>query len=591
MASLNQPRPVFQKTGITTKIEGGERPIPEKTQRSFWSSVRTKHGRQNSSKIGRNDERRPQPSDSPLDPLNWTSLKKNITFVSLLLAVSIVGMQKLQFAPVNSVLATQFSISYTAAVALTGIPFIVSGFAGVGLELISLCIGKRMVYITGAVLMLVGQLWNMHVHDWGQFVGGRILQGIGWGAFALVEGSLREMFFEHELPFRTSMLHGVDIFFTWGTPILGGYLSQSLEGYANEIMIQNIIQAFSILFLIIATPETTFNRHSPPSSNFSSSAVATYYRTTLDPLPYHSKPSIAALLRPIRSLMTPTTVLTFLLCTLPIATAYGFALTLSSILSSSPLFIFPSALGYLFLGPSLLSLLVFTLLSILSRSPISSSTTLPSSSSSLLKTYLKSAVPALLFFLIGTVAFTQYTSTTLQPTLASSANQTIFLVPAGEQLSLRVVSLLLGILVMGAVVLERAGRGIVFSASSPRMADLGEDGGSAMRMQRAYMAWRDVLVGIVVMVMPRWISDGGIGAVGGVEGLRDVGAGVGIVAAVVGGVVVGVLWGCGEKVRACDERVLGGMEVGSLGKAQNDEEWEMEIGRWKKGSFDKEVGV
>jgi nitrate/nitrite transporter NarK len=104
-------------------------------------------------------------------------------------------MQKLQFAPVNSVLATQFSISYTAAVALTGIPFIVSGFAGVVWGLISLCIGKRMVYITAALLMLIGQLWNMHVHDWGQFMGGRILQGVGWGAFAMVEGNLREMFF------------------------------------------------------------------------------------------------------------------------------------------------------------------------------------------------------------------------------------------------------------------------------------------------------------------------------------------------------------------------------------------------------------
>jgi hypothetical protein len=178
---------------------------------------------------------------------------------------------------------------------------------------------------------------------------------------------------------------------------------------------------------------------------------------------------------------------------------------------------------------------------------------------------------------------------TLQPSVASSDTKTIFLVPAGEELSLRVVSLLLGILVMGVVVLERAGRGII--SSSPCKIDLVEDEERGMCMQRAYMAWRDVLVGAVVMVMPRWISEGGIGAVGGVEGLQDVGVGVGIFAAVVGGVVVGLLWAWGEKVRVWDERMLGRMEVQSLGKLQNDEEWEMEITGWKKGSFDKEVGV
>jgi hypothetical protein len=142
---------------------------------------------------------------------------------------------------------------------------------------------------------------------------------------------------------------------------------------------------------------------------------------------------------------------------------------------------------------------------------------------------------------------------------------------------------------MGVVVLERAGRDII--SSSSWKTDLGPDEKRGTCMQRAYMVWRDVLIGIVVMVMPRWISDGGIGAVGGVEGLRDVGVGVGIVAAVVGGVVVGVLWAWGEKVRGWDERILGKREVQSQGKLQNAEAWEMEITGWKKGSFDKEVGV
>jgi hypothetical protein len=47
------------------------------------------------------------------------------------------------------------------------------------------------------VLMLVGAVWNMHVMDsYGQFMGSRVFQGVGWGVFeGLVGECVGEVFF------------------------------------------------------------------------------------------------------------------------------------------------------------------------------------------------------------------------------------------------------------------------------------------------------------------------------------------------------------------------------------------------------------
>ncbi|EDN99081.1 hypothetical protein SS1G_13941 [Sclerotinia sclerotiorum 1980 UF-70] len=392
--------------------------------------------------------------DSSADPLNWSPQRKTLSFFTLCLAFSIVGMQRLMFASVNAGITAQFSISSTQTATLTGIAFIFSAISSPCWEMLSMKVGKRLIFIFAAAFMLIGGLWNMHVKSYGRFLIGRMMQGVGWGAFeGLIGEAVGEMYFESQLPIRLTILSTIDIFFTWGTPIIGGYLSQTIYGYGNQIMIMNIIQTISILLLILAFPETSFNRTSHPTPPLSppTRTFQTWLKT-LNPIPYHGNPTKEELSRPIKGLISPITLLTFILSSLPIASSYAFSLNLSSFLSGSPLFIFPSQVGYIFLGPFLLSILSYAILSIISpHKPNLPSSEKPNPSPKTLQakakgkgspiSALRIAIPGLILFVTGTIAFTQYISTTLIPK-AMELSPTVFVTSNSDtNVSLRVTSL------------------------------------------------------------------------------------------------------------------------------------------------------
>lgn len=106
-------------------------------------------------------------------------------------------MIKTLYVSTNGVLATQYGVSYVAATALTGVPFIFAALFGVCATIFAAVIGKRILYIGGGLLMLVGALWNMHVgNSYAQFMVSRIFQGVGWGITdALVNDTIRDLFF------------------------------------------------------------------------------------------------------------------------------------------------------------------------------------------------------------------------------------------------------------------------------------------------------------------------------------------------------------------------------------------------------------
>ncbi|RAL61280.1 hypothetical protein DID88_010359 [Monilinia fructigena] len=108
--------------------------------------------------------------------------------------------------------------------------------------------------------------------SFGEFLGGRIFEGLGWGAFeGLIRGAVGDMYYESQIPAHMRILSIIDLVFTWGTPIIGGYLSQTVDGYGNQIMVMNIAQAISIFFLIIVFPRNSLQQIYSPYSFHTSS--------------------------------------------------------------------------------------------------------------------------------------------------------------------------------------------------------------------------------------------------------------------------------------------------------------------------------
>src|ERR1700712_4670067 len=110
-----------------------------------------------------------------------------------------------------------------------------------------------------------------------------------------------------------NIFNAVTIVSTWGFPVLGGYLSQNTQGFRNQVMVINIMQAFSIVFLIFITPETTFDRssapHTPPSSSSDASSFKSYLSTLRFVTPHRTKPfTLNGAMRPVRALVAPSTI-------------------------------------------------------------------------------------------------------------------------------------------------------------------------------------------------------------------------------------------------------------------------------------------
>ncbi len=111
--------------------------------------------------------------------------------------VAMIGVMKTAFISVNSLLAQEFIVSYTATAALTGVPLILSAFTGL-LSLVGARVwGKRPFYLVSFFLIFIGAVWNTNVSgSFSQCMAARVFQGLGWGAFdTLVLGSIHDTYF------------------------------------------------------------------------------------------------------------------------------------------------------------------------------------------------------------------------------------------------------------------------------------------------------------------------------------------------------------------------------------------------------------
>ncbi|RYO92662.1 hypothetical protein DL766_008777 [Monosporascus sp. MC13-8B] len=141
----------------------------------------------------------PQPSDDPDDPLNWPLWRKHLNFAALLFMVALIGVMKTIFVSTNSVVALSYSVSYTAAVALTAVPLMISAFTGTLSLVAGRLWGKRPVYLGSTLFIFIGVVMNMQVlGSFSQNMAARAFQGLGWGAFeTLVLSSIQDTYFNH----------------------------------------------------------------------------------------------------------------------------------------------------------------------------------------------------------------------------------------------------------------------------------------------------------------------------------------------------------------------------------------------------------
>ncbi len=123
--------------------------------------------------------------------------KKHLNFAALILMVALVGVMKTAFVSAHGAVAMGYNVSYTAAVALTAVPLIISAFIGVLSSVAARIWGKRPVYLVSTFSIFLGVILNANfLGSFSQHMAGRVFQGLGWGAFeTLVLSSIQDTYF------------------------------------------------------------------------------------------------------------------------------------------------------------------------------------------------------------------------------------------------------------------------------------------------------------------------------------------------------------------------------------------------------------
>ncbi|KAH8804915.1 major facilitator superfamily domain-containing protein [Xylogone sp. PMI_703] len=513
----------------------------------------------------------PRPSESPLDPLNWPKWKKDLAFSSLCLSTAVVAVLKNIFVTSNAVIATQCNVTYTAAAALTGLPFIISACAGLICIIVAERFGKRPIYLVSSFMMLGGTVWNMNaLQNYSQFMLSRVVQGLGWAVFdSLLLASISDMFFTHQRPARNRIYNIIVLLFSLGSPALVGSISQSAGGIHRVLMVISIIQAVSVILLILCTPETHFDRSlkrdsiekrpglsttisasAPPRSKFGS------FFHSFRPMPYKNQSKTVSYIAPIRSMAAPSVLLTVFLTASFVAGTQGLIFSLSLIFSGSPVFLFPERIGYLFILPVAFSIVSYASSCLIARIRNSSPRTVtiinPIHS-------LGGTIPGTVISMAGLLSFGIYTAVKL-----SSNKYTI---------SLRVISLLVGILVSGTTSMTYYATKYLDAICTPHSSSQPSTSlYTEPNFTTSYTTLQTFLAGMFIIAVPTWISPKEDMA----TGLKITVIAVTVSQIVVGSSILALLWTRGEVVRRLDERIL---NWGESKRQRVEDEWE--LAKWK----------
>ncbi|KAI9722064.1 MAG: hypothetical protein M1812_002024 [Candelaria pacifica] len=202
----------------------------------------------------------PQPTSDPLDPLNWTKVRKNsilaivmwmyflFTYVTTTTVPSFPGIQE------------HYGISYSQVNWTVAIPALGLAVGPLLWSSLSDIYGRRIIFIIGTIIALVASVGTAVAKDYGGYMAARFFQGLGVSPAATVGMAIiNDIFFEYErgqklglwvLALDTGLLAG---------PIIGGFMnivSQFWIDWLTAILFAGLL-VVEVAFL----PETLYPRN------------------------------------------------------------------------------------------------------------------------------------------------------------------------------------------------------------------------------------------------------------------------------------------------------------------------------------------
>ncbi|KAI1431292.1 major facilitator superfamily domain-containing protein [Xylaria sp. CBS 124048] len=215
-----------------------------------------KHGR------GRNGDviLVPQPSDSPNDPLNWPTWRKDVILAIVGLSASVVGASTSMLSPGFVKIAHELHVPVSKIAHIIAWVALVIAISLFFINPVAKKIGRRPVYVISNVITLTGAVWGAVSQSYDSLLASRIFSALGMAPFEiLVQVTIADMYFVHERATRIAIWNMFLLCGYSGGPLVAGNIIEGL-GWKWTLISCGILFGVLLPLIIFFVPETAYQR-------------------------------------------------------------------------------------------------------------------------------------------------------------------------------------------------------------------------------------------------------------------------------------------------------------------------------------------
>ncbi|KAL2011057.1 hypothetical protein VTN00DRAFT_3775 [Thermoascus crustaceus] len=192
----------------------------------------------------------PQPTSDPLDPLNWSSLRKHIILGIVMLKYFLFTYITTTTVPSFPDIQAQFDISYSQVNWTVAIPALGLAVGPLFWSSLSDIYGRRIIFIVGTIISLVSTIGAAVADTYEGYMAARFFQGFG---------VIGDLFFEYERGQKLGLwVLAIDSGLLLG-PTFGGFLNVVSAAWINWF--NAILFAALLVLELFFMPETLYPRN------------------------------------------------------------------------------------------------------------------------------------------------------------------------------------------------------------------------------------------------------------------------------------------------------------------------------------------